>query len=67
MALDELIIKMLRAAAWERAKGELNALRHTFNSQMDHGTILVEAGKLDMFDELMADFVKRVEDNELHY
>lgn len=65
--MEELIIRIQRAQAWERAKGELNALRHTFSSMMDHGTILYEAGKLDKFDALLADFVKHVEDEELHY
>ena len=63
----ELIIRMLRAGAWERAKGELNALRHTYTSEMDHGTMLYEAGKLDKFDNLLAQFIKNVEDEELQY
>lgn len=64
--LEELIIKIQRAQAWERAKGELNALRHTYASMLDHGTVLVESGKFDNFTRLMEGFIKAVEDEELH-
>lgn len=67
MPSNELIIRMLRAQAWERAKGELNALRHTFCSEMDNNNLLYEAGKLDKFDALLAQFIKNVEDEELQY
>jgi hypothetical protein len=47
--------------AWERAKGELNALRHTFISEMDNDNLLYEAGKLDKYDGLLKQFIKDVE------
>jgi hypothetical protein len=48
------LLDISRAMAWERAKGELQSLRHTFYGR---------TGKLEEFDELCKKFVSEVEDN----
>lgn len=62
----ELIRRMTRAQTWERAKGELNALRHTFTFMTEDGEVLVEAGSLDDYEWLLKEFIKGVEDAGLH-
>lgn len=52
---------MLRAQAWERAKGELNSMLHTFMSPEN-----ANEGQFDKFDEVLEIFIKDVEGNGLH-
>jgi hypothetical protein len=49
-------IRVMRTQAWERAKGELKAMEHTY---WDHD------GRYNKFNSLMEKFVKEVEDQEL--
>jgi hypothetical protein len=54
--IDRVILN-LRAQAWERAKGELNSMLHTYwNGD----------GKFKDFDAALKEFIEKVEDNELH-
>jgi hypothetical protein len=56
------IAQILRTQAWERAKGELRSMLHTFYNVNSSG------GFVDHFDELdkeVQSFIQRVEDNGL--
>ena len=61
MTNDEMVIRNLRNMAWERAKGELRSMTHTF-----------WMGDLDpdsQFSKLSAEiskFIIEIEDNGLH-
>lgn len=57
---EDMIIRMMRAQAWQRAKGELEAVLATyysprFNSQE----------QFDEMDKAVREFIKHVEDNGL--
>lgn len=54
--MDERILKSLRGALWEEAKGKLNALEHTYWG---------EAESLDAFQRVKENFIAEVEDNGL--
>jgi hypothetical protein len=54
--MGEKMIRTLRTQAWERAKGELNAMMHTYWSEEEQAS--------DMQDAL-DEFVQKVEDNAL--
>jgi hypothetical protein len=51
--MDDMIKKMLRGMAWERAKGELQAMLPTY-----HG----EAEKFEAMTRAIEEFVKQVEE-----
>ena len=54
---DSMVIRNLRHMAWERAKGELRSMLHTFwDSDKEFSALHDEIGK----------FIKTVEDNGLH-
>lgn len=55
---EERTQHILRAQAWERAKGELNAMRHTFYGER-------EGHQYDEFKKVLKAFIKSVEDNDL--
>ena len=55
--MKEHIEQMLRTQAWERAKGELQSMLHTF---YDSG------GRFEKLNEVIANFIAEVEDNALH-
>lgn len=57
---DENILRVLRAQAWERAKGELRAVAATF-----FGEPSAREGQFDAFDAAVNDFVAKVEDEGL--
>lgn len=54
---DERIMRVLRAQAWERSKGELQSMLHTFWDDPE---------KFNSLGVLMTEFIKNVEDEELH-
>ena len=47
------VLVSMRMSAWERAKGELRAMLHTFWADPGY----------DSFDKIVTDFVKNMEDN----
>lgn len=49
-------LKAMRSMAWERAKGELRSMEHTFYSGN---------GTFDKFNEAVTEFIKYVEDEGL--
>ena len=51
-------MKMMRAMAWERAKGELKSMLCTYNSG---------AGNDDKFKDMDSSLTEFVENNELQY
>jgi hypothetical protein len=54
---EDRVIRNMRNMAWERAKGELNAMLHTFWDGNDNFEKLKNA---------IDEFTKEVEDNGLH-
>jgi hypothetical protein len=54
---DERTIRTLRLQAWERAKGELNAMRRSYWWDDD---------KFEWLDNLLTEFVEEVEGKGLH-
>lgn len=56
------IARMLRTQAWERAKGELNSMLHTFHSAADIGT----RQNFDDLQEAITRFVAVIESRGLH-
>jgi len=54
------ISRVLRAQAWERAKGELRAMLHTYHSPHD-----AREGQFDKLDAEIDRFVKHVESESL--
>ncbi|MBD3260432.1 MAG: hypothetical protein GF334_01920 [Candidatus Altiarchaeales archaeon] len=50
-------IRTLRAMAWERAKGELQAMLQTFWDEYE---------KFEVLDDLIKQFIKEIEDDELY-
>lgn len=58
---DRKIIWTLRTQAWERAKGELRSMMHTF-----WGDGYANQGQYDCLDEAVEKFVKDVEDHGWH-
>ena len=57
---DENLIRLLRAQAWERAKGAMNEVRVSF-----HGAHACMVGQFDDFNQLADEFIARVENNGL--
>ena len=51
------VIRTLRSQAWERAKGELRSMEHTFYS-----TQTSNPGQFEAFIQAVKEFVKYVED-----
>lgn len=58
---DENVIRILRSQAWERAKGELNAVLQTYIS----GAKSTQDGPFEKMDKLVADFINTVEGDGL--
>ena len=58
---DERMIRALRAMAWERAKGELGSMLHTYYAHDKHGK--PQPCYFDQFKRALKSFVKQVEDN----
>jgi len=56
---DERILKALRAMAWERAKGEINSMSHTYYREYDDD-------KFNEFIKAFDEFKEKIETNELH-
>lgn len=56
------IARMLRTQAWERAKGELNSMLHTFHSAACIGT----RQNFDDLQEAITCFVEDIESHGLH-
>lgn len=59
---EEKTIRALRAMAWERAKGELRSMYHTFYSD----SAFDEPGKFGEFEVEVEAFITRIEHNGLH-
>lgn len=57
---DDFTVKVLRAQAWARAKGELEAMLYTFYSP-NYNTLEQFQGA----DEAVKAFIKHIEDNGL--
>lgn len=58
--MDENLIRILRAQAWERAKGELRAVAQAFV-----GTESAREGQFGDYDNLMETFINEVESRRL--
>lgn len=50
-------IRTQRAMAWERVKGELESIKHTYYG---------ETGRLDSYAEKLKEFIESVEEDGLH-
>ena len=57
------VLECLRSQAWERAKGELNSMLVTFR---DGDQTVPKFSRFDRLSELIASFVKGVEDEGLN-
>lgn len=55
------ISRTLRAQAWERAKGELRAMLHTYHSPADS-----EEGQFEAIDTKINKFIEETEEAGLH-
>lgn len=55
------IARMLRMQAWERAKGELRSMMHTFQSTVGYST----GSKHERLDAAVEAFITEIEDNGL--
>lgn len=55
------VSRMLRSQAWERAKGELRSMLHTFHSPHD-----AREGQFEGLDKRIDEFIAKVEDDGLH-
>lgn len=64
---DVRIIQALRAQAWQRAKGELQAMLQTFHPGDGSASAPATApdGNFNELDMLINDFIEKVEDNGL--
>lgn len=60
MSDSKTVIRTLRAMAWERAKGELNSMRHTFWGFTE------DEQKFSELDLKIEEFIKNIEDDELY-
>lgn len=60
--LNEYITRSLRAMAWERAKGELRSIYHTFFSD----DVFNQPDQYDNFVKLTEDFIEQIESNGLN-
>jgi hypothetical protein len=56
MNIKEEVSNAMRPMAWERAKGELNSMLHTYWRD----------DRFEPFSKLLEDFIKEVEKNGLH-
>ena len=56
---EDKILRLLRCQAWERAKGELQSMYHSYYSVTDETTY-------EDFVREVESFIKKVEDNGLH-
>lgn len=62
---DERILRALRNQAWERAKGELRAMLHTFYSVNGGQSDNARPGQFLELDKAIEDFTELVEENGL--
>jgi hypothetical protein len=60
--MDERTLKTLRAMAWQRAKGELQAYLETFWPSYDRHGEKIENGFVEA-NQRIKDFIKDFEDN----
>jgi len=58
---EHRILRAIRTQAWERAKGEMNAMLHTYYDHDEHGR--ETQSYFDQFSKAMEKFVQQVEDN----
>ena len=56
MSTEKDISNVLRPMAWERAKGELNSMLHTYWHDE----------RFEPFSKLLEEFIKNVQENGLH-
>jgi hypothetical protein len=54
---DDRLLRTLRAQAWDRAKGELHSMRHTFWGDSDEQYLALT--------KAIMEFIEEVEDNGL--
>ena len=59
---DSPELRSLRTMAWERGKGELNSMKHTFWSGHDHE----DPDAFKLFVAALENFITTVEDQGLH-
>jgi len=64
---DTKEIKVMRCMAWERAKGELMSMQHTFYSSSDYSSSEQNLDAYKELKKLTSEFIKAVEDKELQY
>jgi len=62
MSRESKELHAMRAMAWERAKGELRSMGHTFYSECDREL----ENRFWNFDRLVNEFIKAIEDDALH-
>lgn len=59
--MDDRLLRTLRSQSWERAKGELNSMLHTY---YDGG--LEPDSQFVLMESAIKNFISEVEDNDLH-
>ena len=64
METESKEILTMRSMAWERAKGELRSMLHTFYSEARPGSL--QGDRFARFDSLIAKFEDDIESEELH-
>jgi hypothetical protein len=59
---DSRVLRALRTQAWERAKGELNSMLHTFYTNSS----VSSDGQYNAFANRLNEFIRDIEDNGLN-
>lgn len=59
--MDSRELRALRTMAWERAKGELKSMLHTYYEHDEYGVFT--NSYFDQFSQALDKFIKQVEDN----
>ena len=60
MSTEGKMVRALRAMAWERAKGELRSMYHTFYSETEYSE------NWPFLETAVEDFIRHVEDHGAH-
>jgi hypothetical protein len=61
--MEDRTLRVLRTQAWERAKGELRSMLHTYNDWDEYGNQIID-NYYDQFSIALDKFIQQVEDND---